>query len=97
MNDVKAIRDAIRRLHGCESAHVESVPISERFQGRTVWEGTVEVFNLTGHSKATRCYAWQHEQGAEGSRFVAVLELPPVNSARKAVQVAVAAEARSKA
>jgi len=37
----------IRKLHGAESAHVETVPVVETFQGQTVWEGEVEVFDCT--------------------------------------------------
>jgi len=37
---------------------VEAVPVKETFQGKTVWEGTVHVFDLEGYPKATRAYAW---------------------------------------
>jgi hypothetical protein len=59
------------------------------FRGETVWQGDVEVFDLIGHPKAKRAYAWGHLDGAkdEQTRFVAVLEIPPVDSAQKAVQV----------
>src|SRR5882724_12599010 len=64
-------------------------PVYEVFQGKTVWQGDVEVFDLTGHSKAKRAYAWSHLDGAndERTRFVAVLEIPPVVSAETAVRV----------
>ena len=55
------LQDVIRRLHGVESKHVESVPIKEMFQGKTVWEGVVEVFELIGHPKAPKVYAWAHD------------------------------------
>jgi len=65
------------------------VPVHEVFRGETVWQGDVEVFDLTGHPKAKRCYAWSHLDGAKDyrERFVAVLEIPPVDSAKRAVQV----------
>jgi hypothetical protein len=44
MTYIEELRDVIRRLHGVESTHVESVPIKETFRGKTVWEGIVEVF-----------------------------------------------------
>ena len=81
---VKAFRD----LHGCEAKHVETVPVIERFQGKTVWEGEVEVFALTGHPKASRGYAWAYDR-EKGSEVVAVLELPPVISPKTAVQAAI--------
>jgi hypothetical protein len=33
------------------------LPIKEVWNGKTVWEGTVHVFDLEGHPKATRAYA----------------------------------------
>ena len=61
MSYIDELKDVIRRLHGAEATHVESVPVKEMFQDKTVWEGIVEVFDLHGHPKATRVYAWAHE------------------------------------
>lgn len=89
-----ALLDAIRHLHRCEAPRwVESVPVHEKLpDGRTVWEGEVQVFDVTGHPKAKRAYAWSHATEGERRRFVAVLGLPPVVDARTAVQAAVVAE-----
>ncbi|HEY6188674.1 MAG TPA: hypothetical protein VIW80_13540 [Pyrinomonadaceae bacterium] len=95
MSYIDELKEAIRRLHGCKADHVETVPIKEVFQGQTVWEGDVEVFNIRGHPKAKRAYAWSHETD-RGKRYVAVLELPPVDSAQKAVKAAIVEEAKRK-
>ena len=70
--------------------------VKEVFQGQTVWEGEVEVFNIRGHPRARRCYSWAHATGEDdkGKRYVAVLELPPVDSAQKAVRAAIVEEVR---
>lgn len=96
MDYIGELRKVIRQLHGCEADHAETVPVKEVFQGQTVWEGEVEVFNIRGHPKARRCYAWAHPTGEDdkGKRYVAVLELPPVDSAQKAVRAAIVDEAR---
>ena len=62
-------------------------------EGETVCEGVVKSFSIKGHPCATRCYAWSYDLGAE-THYTTVLELPPVESARSAVQVAIAAEAK---
>jgi hypothetical protein len=71
------------------AVHYQTVPVLEVFEGQTVWEGLVEVFDLHGHPKANRAYAWSYREGLndEGERLVAVLEIPPVDSAKRAVQV----------
>jgi hypothetical protein len=80
-------------LHGCGVLHLETVPVIECFQGETVWEGDVEVFDLIGHPKAKKGYAWAYDK-AKGSEIVCVLELPPVISPRTAVQAAIVGKMR---
>ena len=79
---------AISHLHGCGALWLESTPVHEIFNGQTVWQGDVEVFDLNGHPKARRCYAWANPEGPAdtGELFVTVLELPPVISAVSAVR-----------
>jgi len=86
MTYIEAIRDAIRHLHGCDSRHIESVPVHEEFQGETVWSGIVEVFELLGHPQAKKCYAWGFTDDLGKGQYIAVLDASPVDSPRKAVQ-----------
>jgi hypothetical protein len=92
---VTKLKDAIRAMHGCESLHVESVPVKEVFEGQTAWEGIVEVFDWIGHPKAKRAYAWTYRDGNQ-NKTVAVLELPPADSPESAVEVAIASKGRQK-
>src|SRR5688500_20173029 len=84
MDRIERLRDAIKRLHGCESRHVRSTPVLETFQGRIVWDGEVEVFALIGHADAQSCYAWFYEKDDEGERYFAVFGKPLIISARAA-------------
>jgi hypothetical protein len=94
---IQELREVIKRLHGADATHVESVPVKETFKGRTVWDGIVEVFDLHNHPKANRVYAWAHETDDPDKpvRHVTILHLPPVKSAHDAVKVAIAQEIRS--
>jgi hypothetical protein len=94
--DIAELQGAILKLHGARAEHLESVPVREMFQGQVVWDGTVEVFDLTGHATATRAYAWSHEADSGGRRFVAVLHTPPVDTPLKAVRAALVAEHRER-
>ena len=95
---IESLQQVIFHLHKADSTWVESVPVREVFQGREIWKGGVEVFTLRNHPKAKRCYAWSHLDGSKDERaqFVAVLEIPPVESAETAVKVAIAAEVKGK-
>ena len=95
---IENLRTAIETMHQCKAVHEQSAVIVERFKKQTVWEGVVESFALTGHPKAKRAYAWSHCDGKDDQdeRFVAVLEIPPVESAQTAVKVAIVAESKRK-
>jgi len=96
MTYIETLKEVIRRLHGVEATHVETVPVKETFEGKTVWEGDVEVFDLHGHPSATRVYAWAHETDDPDNpkRHVTVLHVGPINSAVAAVRAAIVQEFR---
>jgi len=92
MSYIEDLKEAIRHTHGCEADHVETVPVTEMFQGEVAWDGEVEVFDLHDHRLAKRCYAWGYDT-ENGKRFLAVLELPPVTSPKTAVMAAIRSDA----
>jgi hypothetical protein len=89
---------AVSQLHNCGAVWHESVPVQEVFQGKTLWDGEVEVFDLNGHPKAKRAYGWSHPENADGTgeRFVAVLEIPPVDSPQTAVKMAIYSDIKNR-
>ena len=99
MTHIQELGDVIHRLHGAKAKHMESVPIKEMFRGQTVWDGIVEVFQLTGHPETDRAYAWMHdtEDPTHPKRHVTVLHIPPVISPRSAVQAAIIQEHKERA
>jgi len=98
MTHIQELGDTIHRLHGATARHLESVPVTETFQGRTIWDGVVEVFHLSGHPKTDKVYAWIHETDdpANPKRHVTVLHIPPVVSPQTAVQAAIVQEFRDR-
>jgi hypothetical protein len=93
---IAELRDTISRLHGVDSEHIESVPVKEMFQGKTVWNGVVEVFELRDHPKAQKVYAWRHETDRPTRhRHVTVLHIPPVTSPVLAVRAVIVQEYRA--
>jgi hypothetical protein len=94
ISHIDELRGVIRHLHGADATHVESVPVKETFQGKIVWEGIVEVFDLHGHPQAPKVYAWSHEidDAQKSRRHVTVLHVEPVTSAAKAVRAAIIQE-----
>ncbi len=94
MNYIQEVHDTVVRLHGAQATHVKSVPVKEQYQGKTVWDGVVEVFDLIGHPKTNRVYAWAHDDSGN-LRHVTVLHIPPVVSPETAVRAALIQEHRN--
>jgi hypothetical protein len=97
-DNIDQLRDAVEQQHGGTATLLQSVPVHETHAGKAVWEGVVHVFDLVGHPKATRAYAWSSPIGGSTKRrFFAVLHIPPVDSPEKAVRAAIVAEHKSRA
>ena len=90
---IEQLREAVEVMHKVKAQHEKSVPVVEMFGGKTVWEGVVESFAITGHPKAKRCYAWSFLEGSE-PRYIMALEIPPVDSPQTAVRAAIASKAQ---
>ena len=92
--------EAIKTKECCESAYCETVKVREEFEGKIVWDGEVEIFELLNHPKAKRCYAFGYNlkkmisSGLKPDHIFVVLELPPVDTPQKAVRATVAAVAK---
>ncbi len=84
---------AVETQHGGKATLAQSVPVRETFEGQPVWEGVVHVFDLEGHPKATRAYAWSSPiEGSDKRRFFAVLHMGAIKSPADAVRAAIVAE-----
>ena len=94
IDDLKAI---IHKLHGAEATHRESVPVKEVWKGQTLWDGVVEVFDLKGHPKTHRAYAWTHatDDPKNPRKSVTVLHIPPAISPITAVRAFIIQEFRN--
>ena len=77
---------AIRATHGAIATFVEPVAVWEKFEGQTVWESEVLVFDLQDYPTAPKCYAWSVD-----GRVTAVLHEGPVDSPKAAVRAAIVA------
>jgi hypothetical protein len=92
---IRALVEAIRHLHGVEATHVETVHVREEHHGELVFERDVEVFDLVGHPKAKRAYAWSEATTGNKRRFFAVLHVVGVDSPLAAVRASILADAQT--
>jgi len=85
------LRYAIEKAHGCKANCADKVTVHEKQNGRTVWYGTVHVFDLYGHESAHRAYAWTiSDEAREAPRVVTVLHKGLVTDPSEAVRAIMA-------
>ena len=91
--ETELLKGALENAHGGTARFIQVVPVFDSFKGKPVWEGIVHVFDLEGHPKATRAYAWSSPiEGSDKRRFFAVLHIPPIDSPLDAVRAAIVAQ-----
>jgi hypothetical protein len=87
------LKGAIESQHGGTATFSEIVVLKETFEGKTVWEGAVHVFHLSGDVRASIAYAWSSPiEGSTKRRYFAVLHLGGIRSPQDAVRAAIVAE-----
>jgi hypothetical protein len=95
LNKILLLQMAIERFYKCEAAHCKTVIVDEKFQGKCIWRGAVEVYEVTGCPGASRCFAWMEEESGKSGRPVALLNKWPVISPETAVRTAIALDLSS--
>jgi hypothetical protein len=97
MMPIEELIDVIQLLHGVRATHRQSVPVKEVFNGKVIWDGIVEVFNLHGQEKPNTAYAWSHttDNPVQPKRHITVLHIPPAVSPETAVRAAIVQEFRN--
>jgi hypothetical protein len=79
---VGQLQRAVEDHHGGKAVLVDALPLKEIWNGQTVWEGVVHVFDLEGHPN----------EGSDKRRLYAVLHLGGIRSPLDAVRAAIVAE-----
>ena len=90
--EANQLKRAVENQHGCTATFIQTVPVKETFDSKTVGDGIVHVFKIDGHPHARKAYAWSSPiEGSDKRRLFAVLHLPPVTSPVDAVRTAIVA------
>ena len=80
-------RLAIHQTHNCEAESLEDImDVKIPLETGGLWEGQVHVFQVSGHTNATRCYAWPEPFCETGVIIRVVLHSGRVASAEAAVK-----------
>jgi hypothetical protein len=94
---IKEVTKVVRKRHGLEAEHMQTVLVNQIAEDSEVWNVVVEVFGLRWTPRAKRCYAWGLPKAEGGWEITTVLETRPVISAHSAVKAILAAQSAVKA
>lgn len=87
---ISSLSEAISQMHECKCSHFGTEKIKEEHDGKVVWEGEVEIFQLEGHADAKVAYGWGWEDDDKEIQYIGILNVPPIESAADAVKAAIA-------
>ncbi len=94
MTHIEKAQKAAMLTAGSPVTHNRTEEVVEVFRGKVIWQGRVEVFEISGHPEADECYVWEDRtEGREG--YVAVLGQPPIQCAQSAVKAYIVQAGRS--
>ena len=89
---VEALAAAVRAAHRAEPTWRETAHVREMFGDALLVEAEVHVFDLIGHARAARAFAWSIQVGKK-RKIYTVLAVPPVDTPLMAVRAMVAGAA----
>ena len=78
------IKLAVERAAGCSAHRVHTCVVTETFQGKPIWSGLIDSFELD-KTPPLKAYGWDVKEGKE-TQYVAVLGNPPINDEISAVR-----------
>jgi hypothetical protein len=84
-HSIRHLAEAVRKFYSCEATWIATVPAHEEWFGDFATEGVVQVYELTGHDRAKRCYVWNYKEGGQWY-YTTVLAIPPVKNPESAVR-----------
>lgn len=91
MAAVDELKNEIEARHGGRATFVRSVPVHHSSQGKTLWNGAVQVFDLAGTVEgAKRAYAWSQGSSDGKRRLFVVIDSGTVTGPREAVRTFIA-------
>ena len=80
------LQGAVESRHQCRATHLDSIAVSEVSSNQTVWQGVVEVFELTGCPHAALCYGWIANPSKTAQQFVFILHKGLITTPQNAVR-----------
>jgi len=83
------LTEAIARMHDCSVSHSDTATVIEKVGDETAFNGQIEIFDIEGHPQANKAFGWAWEDSSGEVQYIGILNVPPIDSPREAVQAAI--------
>ncbi len=74
------VANAIEGKARCTAVFVHTQPVRIAVDGKFLWRGKVEVFDLKGHPYARRAFGWAIKHKEKKIEYVTVIGIPPLDT-----------------
>jgi hypothetical protein len=85
-NNRTSLMDAIELNGNCKATYVHTQPVRIILEGKVLWKGRVEVFDLKGHAFSKRAFGWTIRHKEKKSENIIVMGIPPLDTPLMAVK-----------
>ena len=86
----EALLDAIENRAKCVAVHFQTQPVRLAIDGKEVWKGKVEMFQLKNHPQAKLAFGWGFQNEQKKIEYITVIGIPPLDNPLSAVKAYVA-------
>jgi hypothetical protein len=83
---IQTLRTLIQTSCKCPTRYSQTIKVKEEAEGKVLFEGNVELFDLGGHPTARQCFAWGTKREDGRMEYTTILN-PPAKSAAEAVRL----------
>ena len=89
----RTLLDAIELRGNCRASYLHTQPVRIVLEGKVLWRGRVEVFELQGNAYAKRAFAWgDKRKDTKKQPVVVVMGIPPLDTPLMAVKAFLASQ-----
>jgi hypothetical protein len=77
---------AIEDRAKCSAVYYQTQPVKISMDGKTLWDGKVEIFQLKEHPQAKLAFGWGFKNDKDKMEYIVVIGVPPLDSPLQAVK-----------
>lgn len=82
----RALLNAVEMRANCSAQYLQTQPVRISVDGKVLWDGKVEIFQLSNHPQAKQAFGWWFQNKENKTEYVAIMGVPPLDTPLAAVK-----------